>query len=160
MISLLPFSFVLWLFTQHGIPPPRKVPWTQNLRCWDTEHCSPFSSTESGICYYHLNVCCLTLRLGCFYVQRLIIRGGEGEQGSGVGVLVIRPLQSHRTKEFIEKFTTSSSCDCHILTGLHLGVGKHVKRIASFYFSISFLKKISCKVAFLKKDINIYILNV
>lgn len=32
------------------------------------------------------------------------------------------------------------------------GGGKHVKIIASFYFSISFLK-ISCKVAFLKKDI-------
>lgn len=37
------------------------------------------------------------------------------------------------------------------------GGGKHVKIIASFYFSISFLK-ISCKVAFLKKDIYIYII--
>lgn len=87
---------------------------------------SPLSAQQCGDWYCHLNVLCLTLRLGSFYVQSLIIRGGKGSESRGRGVLVTHPLPSHRTKEFIEEFTVSSSWDCYILTGLHLGVGENM----------------------------------
>lgn len=63
-------------------------------------------------------------------------------------------LLNHRTKEFIEESTASFSCDCYILMASFAGGEGDVKIIASFYFSISFLK-FSCKVAFLKKEIYI-----
>jgi hypothetical protein len=129
------YHFPLILFygylLQHGIS--QTVPWTPSLRCWDTEWSILFSlcSVEYGEWYCHLNVLCLTLRLGSFYVQSLII-GREREQGWGVEVLVTCPLWSHRTKEFVEEFTASFVVWLLHLNRASFGGGKTCKNYDQF----------------------------
>lgn len=103
---------------------------------------SSLCSAERGESYCHLNVLCLTLPFSWFFLcSEFHHQGREGEWGSGVGVLGMRPLPSHRTKEFIEELTSLIFMwSLHPNRASFGGGGRHVKMIVSFYFSISFLK--------------------